>query len=147
MKEDLTRSPEDYPGLRERFDFFCRNTLKNATYDLVRQEHRKLVFHDLESLMTNEPSYCPDDKEDMKIAEYVVGYQTFSVTDERLMEILNRLTKRKRDVLILTAAFGYTNREVAEMLGITKETVKSTKTKAFRDIRNMLAEDLLNERV
>ena len=143
MKEDLTRNPDGYSGLRERFDSFCRKTIKNATFDLVRQETRKIAFEELADIMAKNATYCQDEIENVSIGEYVAGYQKLSVTDEALMEILNRLTKRKRDVLILTVAFGYTNREAAETLGITKETVKSTKTKAFRDIRNMLAEDLL----
>ena len=147
LKEDLTRNPDGYSGLRERFDAFCKETIKNAAYDLVRQETRKLAVEGLEAFISDEPVCYPDDTDERMVADFVAGCKRLIVTDERLMEILNRLTKRKRDVLILTVAFGYTNREAADTLGIKMETVKSTKTKAFREIREMLAEDLQNERV
>ena len=35
---------------------------------------------------------------------------------------------------------GMTQRKIAETLGLSRETVKSTKAKAVREIRNMLAE-------
>ena len=45
-------------------------------------------------------------------------------------------------MFVLGYGFNYSNSEIAETLGISREAVKSTKAKAVRDIRNMLKEDL-----
>ncbi len=140
MKEDLS-SPRDIDtsGLQQRFDAYIRRVIKNSAFDLVRKETRRLALEQLAGCIIA-GEQMPEYIGDLTVAEFTAGCQKLAVTDERLKDTLGKLSKRKRDVLILSTAFGYSYAEISETLGISKATVKSIKYKALRDIRRMLAE-------
>ncbi len=146
MKEDLKRSGIRQDGLEKRFDAFCKQVIRNAIYDVLRKEDRRQFFEQTGiGIPSGELLYEDEYKEldDIScIRIYEVGSQVVKVKDSRLDEILHRLSKRKQEVFVLGYGFNYSNSEIAETLGISREAVKSTKAKAVRDIRNMLKEDL-----
>ena len=146
MKEDLKRPGIRQDGLEKRFDAFCKQVIRNAIYDVLRKEDRRHFFEQTGiGIPYGELLYKDEYKEldDIScIRIYEVGSQVVKVKDSRLDEILHRLSKRKQEVFVLGYGFNYSNSEIAETLGISREAVKSTKAKAVRDIRNMLKEDL-----
>jgi len=146
MKEDLKRPGIRQDGLEKRFDAFCKQVIRNAIYDVLRKEDRRQFFEQTGiGIPSGELLYEDEYKEldDIScIRIYEVGSQVVKVKDSRLDEILHRLSKRKQEVFVLGYGFNYSNSEIAETLGISREAVKSTKAKAVRDIRNMLKEDL-----
>ena len=146
MKEDLKGPGIQQDGLEKRFDAFCKQVIRNAIYDVLRKEDRRQFFEQTGiGIPSGELLYEDEYKEldDIScIRIYEVGSQVVKVKDSRLDEILHRLSKRKQEVFVLGYGFNYSNSEIAETLGISREAVKSTKAKAVRDIRNMLKEDL-----
>ena len=146
MKEDLKRPGIRQDGLEKRFDAFCKQVIRNAIYDVLRKENRRQFFEQTGiGIPSGELLYEDEYKEldDIPcIRVYEAGSKVLKVKDSRLDEILHRLSKRKQEVFVLGYGFNYSNSEIAETLGISREAVKSTKAKAVRDIRNMLKEDL-----
>ena len=146
MKEDLKKPGIRQEGLEERFDAFCKQVIRNAVFDVLRKENRRQFFEQTGlGIPPSELLYEDEYKEldnILCIRRYEAGSQILKVKDSRLDEILHRLSKRKREVFVLGYGFNYSNPEIAETLGISREAVKSTKAKAVRDIRNMLKEDL-----
>lgn len=58
-----------------------------------------------------------------------------------LVETMARLSTRQRTCVTLVHAFGYRNREVAEMLGISTESVQTHCRRALRRLRSLLEEE------
>ena len=144
MKEDFNERLTDLSGLEERFDVFYKNTLRNAISDFIKKEIRRYGREELYGIRCPY-EICGNNAIDAITGTYVyeVGCDRVIIKDERLKKLLDGLTKRRRDVFLLTAALEYSYSEAASILGISKETVKSAKTRALRDIRRMLAEDPL----
>jgi RNA polymerase sigma-70 factor (ECF subfamily) len=59
---------------------------------------------------------------------------------QRMQNALNQLPPRCREVVILRRVHGYSQREVAEKMGIKEETVESQMAKAMRVLTDALAE-------
>ena len=59
---------------------------------------------------------------------------------QRMQDALNRLPPRCREVVVLRRVHGYSQREVAEKMGIKEETVESQMVKAMRALTDALAE-------
>lgn len=64
----------------------------------------------------------------------VRGYE-ITLHDPELAELVMELQTRKREILLLNEIIGLSLGEIAEELGVEYETVKSTKSKAMRDLR------------
>ncbi len=58
-----------------------------------------------------------------------------------LVETMARLSARQRTCVTLVHAFGYRNREVAEMLGISTESVQTHCRRALDRLRTLLEEE------
>jgi RNA polymerase sigma factor (sigma-70 family) len=59
---------------------------------------------------------------------------------QRMQDAMNQLPPRCREVVILRRVHGYSQREVAEKMGIKEETVESQMAKAMRVLTDALAE-------
>jgi len=139
LKEDFIDRLIDDSGIVERFDAYIKLYLKNHINNFLRHESLRLSRESPCGFCCPENGINVRELEEADVAGYTAGNHRVIVTDERLRWILDGLTKRKREVMILTEGLGYTNRQTAGMLGITLETVKSTKNRARRDIREMLS--------
>ena len=64
-------------------------------------------------------------------------------TDEgiALRSALDKLPDRDREIIMLDVLGGYRSDEIAQMLGMNANTVRSRKLRAFERIRAMLKED------
>lgn len=64
-------------------------------------------------------------------------------TDEgiALRSALDKLSDRDREIIMLDVLGGYRSDEIAQMLGMNANTVRSRKLRAFERIRAMLKED------
>lgn len=142
MKEDLNEYQTDESGFRARFDVFFKTTFRNAVGDFIKKEILRSRREELYGIICPYERCTFDETEEIEGADvYEAGGHKIIVSDERLSKLLDRLTKRRRDVFLLTTALEYSYRETAAILGISMETVKSAKTRALRDIRRMMAEN------
>ena len=113
--------PKDKDGsLRDRFDCYCKEVIGRAAHNLVFKQAQYLILHfgggEIDpSMMMHE--------------------------DERLAKLLPKLQKRKREILLMYYLLDMTLEEIANELGIEYETVKSTKSKAIKELRKGAASE------
>ncbi|WP_412865617.1 sigma-70 family RNA polymerase sigma factor [Cellulomonas sp. 179-A 9B4 NHS] len=110
---------------RRRPAAYTRRTLVNLRTDTWRRRRREVLT-------------APDD-----LPEYAAAAGTGAVHDrDTLVRALGRLTPRQRRVVVLRHLVGLTEREVAEDLGISTGTVKSTASRALAALRADLTVDV-----
>lgn len=103
---------------------YTRRTLVNLRTDTWRRRRREVL---------TAPAELPED---------AVASGTGAVHDrDTLVRALARLTPRQRRVVVLRHLVGLTEREVAEDLGISTGTVKSTSSRALAALRADLTVD------
>lgn len=71
----------------------------------------------------------------MDATKIKVGEHEVFMTDPEMVELLYKLQSRKREILLLSEVLDYTLNEIADELNLAYETVKSTKSKALRELR------------
>jgi RNA polymerase sigma factor (sigma-70 family) len=77
-----------------------------------------------------------EDKRDTTDAiEIAVREHKVFFEDEEFADLVMTLQERKREVLLLSEVLDYTLDEIASELNLAYETVKSTKSKALRELR------------
>lgn len=57
-----------------------------------------------------------------------------------LLEALEKLSKKQKTVLVCKYIYGYTETEIAQMMGTTRQTIGHIKNRAFEILRNYMAE-------
>lgn len=64
-------------------------------------------------------------------------------THRRLLEALDKLSERERDLIALKFTAGLTNRQIAEMSGLSESNVAVIVFRALRQLRDLLGEESL----
>lgn len=133
---DFEFDPDYKKGsLRDRFDRYCKRTIYNVAHNLVYMQTQFLIHQygadDVDpDLLTRE-----DDYSDLYAYRLSVRGREVMIQNERLARMLMRLQARKREILLMSFMLDMNLGEIAEELGIEYETVKSTKSKAIRELR------------
>jgi RNA polymerase sigma-70 factor, ECF subfamily len=110
----------DYPQ-----SFFKRSAV-NAAIDLYRKQNRN-VFVDLDDMSKIE---YEDEEFDLINEKELLA--------DKIKEAINILPEKCRVIFILKRTEGYTNKEIAEELGISIKTVENQTTKAFKMLKDKL---------
>lgn len=128
--------PGDKKGsLRDRFDFYCKEVIYHAAHNLVYKQTQYLVRQFTNGETDSEEMLHEDDHVNIFGVKLSVRGKEVFVRDEELAKMLMKLQARKREILLMNYMLDMTLEEIAEELGLKYETVKSTKSKAIREIR------------
>jgi RNA polymerase sigma-70 factor (ECF subfamily) len=100
---------------------------KNACFDYLKKEKRRSISDDL-----NEEIHI----EDSHVVNEIIREETY----RQLEQAIELLPEKARDVMRLNLQ-GYSNKEIAEELDVTLNTVKTHKVLAFRKIREMFGNE------
>lgn len=113
-----------------QFDWFCKKAMRNKAIDIDRKNKRENVergiaisFEDGEIYIASHDEYFFE-----RIKYEACGYVVY-VKEDRLVNILNKLPDKKRNVLLLWHLAGLTDEEIAETLNITKKTLSEYKSR------------------
>jgi len=110
---------------------------------LLKQKvkYRKLdLLRELQKTATTEQTFLEEGAD--SLAEEAPAYQTFSqeweflLEDGELVEVLRQLTPRQQEVVWLLLA-GWSQKEIADHLGLTPAAVSQTKNRAYQEIRKL----------
>lgn len=109
--------------------------LDTVTVNTVRQYYRRRPLNLLFCSSSEPPDACasPVESPDRKLE----GQRML----ERLAAHLKSIRPNKRVALVLSAAYGYSAREVAELMGCTAETAKKRLQHGRRDLLSRLRKD------
>ena len=128
--------PGDKKGsLRDRFDFYCKEVIYHAAHNLVYKQTQYLIHQFTNGETDLEEMLHEDDHVNIFGIKLSVRGKEVFVRDEELAKMLMKLQARKREILLMNYMLDMTLDEIAEELGLKYETVKSTKSKAIREIR------------
>ncbi len=124
----------------QTFDAYCKSVLRHAAAKAYRRRKRAaarvipfsgLPLDELEKLF-----YC--DRYSVDSCIYRALDYEVEITEERLQEAIEQLTKEQRDVLLLSACFEHTDAEIATLLDIPRSTAQYRKNAAIRSVRTYL---------
>ncbi len=134
--------PGDKKGsLRDRFDFYCKEVIYHAAHNLVRKQTHYLLFQFGGEDIDPDELIREDDYESLFAAKMSVRGKEVIVRNEELAKRLMKLQNRKREIVLMFFMLEMTLDEIAEELGLEYETVKSTKSKAIREMRKGAADE------
>lgn len=120
VQQTFTRTYLAWSRARERDPLaYARRTLANLRTDTWRKRRREVLF-----------DAVPDSG--------VVGEEERHAERDRLVRALATLGRRQRRVVVLRHLEGLSEREVAEVLGVSLGTIKSTASRGLAQLRTVL---------
>ena len=129
----LWKRPEAYNPTRASLGTWLMSTAHHKAVDLVRREEslrrrRDLVAVEVEQELREE-----------HLAEPVEDQATERWQAQRVRRALSDLPEAQRQAMVLAYFGGYTQREVAAVMGVPLGTVKTRMLAAMRKLRDVLA--------
>ena len=144
----LTKRTNDYElAVRRQFSSFCKKVIHNAAYDykLGHIDKRNLMEIFMDDLYEQ-------DREHLKTMDiYDSDYEHFEVAgmnlkaqfkDERLLQAINKLSARQKEVLLLSVVEEETDTRIAEILNLDRSTVSEHRRKALAQLKKYLKENI-----
>ena len=119
-------------SLQARFDTYCKKVIYHSVYNTVNKQTTYLMRN------WGNSEHMADEAEndfEMDAVKITVGEHVVLLHDPELVDAILTLQKRKQEIVLMNEMLGYSLSEIAEELGISYESVKSAKSKAFRDMR------------
>lgn len=80
------------------------------------------------------------------IEEEIIGLEHRSHLKERIKQACRELSSRQSEILLLRYDHGLTNREISEVLDINYQTVRNHLSRALRNMRKQLTEEISLDR-
>lgn len=126
VQQALTRTYVAWPRARERDPLaYARRTMANLRIDTWRARRREVL---------RDPADLPEGRSADNADQLAER--------DRLVRALALLSSRQRRIVVLRHLEGYSEREVAETLGVSVGTVKSTASRGLDKLRATLGEEL-----
>ena len=131
------KNKKEKGSFRERFHHYCKTVIYHGAYNLAYRKARQLLREWGENLGEISPDQMlwEDDHSDLYAETLSVRGEDIKVHSEELANMLMRLQERKREILLMFFFLDKSLDEIAEELEVSYETVKSTKSKAIKDLR------------
>ena len=134
--DESTDSCDFKTEVRLKFDSFCRKSIEYVAHDVARTAARNTSREKLLSDDEMEEMISDYSLEEEGIAEelYVCGLPV-TISNAELADILEKLSDREREIVILSMMYDFSPEEIGKKLDISAQTVISTKSKALKKIR------------
>ena len=127
--------------LEQTFDSFCKSVIRNESTDARRELAAKAerevplssIVEGCSGLYINEDpfQYC---------RTYYVKDIPVNIHNHDLGESLQYIPSSRRDVILLFYILGFNDREITEILGISKDAVRIRKTAALKRLKQLIEE-------
>lgn len=144
----MLKSSSDYEmTIRHQYDRICCLALKCEAIDYFRriniQRKREVMFCEMSEAELNR-LYTMDQYRAEKHQMTVLGYE-IEITDDLLAEALKVLTKRKRDIILLSFFQGMSDAEIARRLDLVRSTVNEHKKRSLEILKNFMEKGYKND--
>lgn len=141
MKEKKTRM-DNAEKIASDFNSFCWTVIRRSVINQLRGYVRHCRNYGTVSLEETEESVTAvyDDILEGKI-EILAGKMVILIEDERLADALMELQDKKREIVLLNAALGYSLSEIAGQLDLKYDTMKRYKSNAIKELRGKVGRD------
>lgn len=131
-------------ALQERkehaFDAYCKKVLRHTGRDHLRRLERQRKHEMLFSEMPVAAYVAIPAPEDCFMQEHLfhVMGACVSVDNEDLAEAIGQLSPLRREIVLLSYFFRFSDREVAEALGMKRTTVQYQRKLALKELRRRI---------
>jgi len=126
----------------QTFDSFCKAVIRNESIDAHRELAAKANREvQLSSLNENDPAFRMSDETCDYCRIYYVMDRPVTIHNYDLGESLQYISPHRRDVILLFYFLEYSDREIADMLGTSKDAVRIRKTAALRRLRTLMGDN------
>ncbi|MDD3417443.1 MAG: sigma-70 family RNA polymerase sigma factor [Lachnospiraceae bacterium] len=139
----MTERTNDYElAVRRQFSSFCKKVIHNAAYDykLGHTDKRDLMEISMDDLFEEDRKYLKT------MDTYDSDYEHFEVAgmnlkaqfkDERLLQAINKLSARQKEVLLLSVVEEETDTRIAEILNLDRSTVSEHRKSTLYNIEKI----------
>ena len=137
-KELLRR--EEKENMEHRFDAYVRLVIRRRVKNQIRNYIRYCKRYDVVSV--DDIEKMSEESEEMisKPFGLYAGDYLILLNDEEIVKALYGIKKNKRDILLLNVVARQSLTEVADILDMNYETVRSYKKRAIKEMRRKLGE-------
>lgn len=131
---------EEKENMEHRFDAYVRLIIRRRVKNQIRNYIRYCRRYDVVSM--DDVEKLSDGYEEMmpETFKLYAGNYLIVLNDEEIVKALYGIKKNKRDILLLNVVAGQSLAEVADMLDMNYETVRSYKKRAIKEMRGKLGE-------
>lgn len=129
---------------RHTFEVFCKTVLRNKARNIHKKQNRieqhEALFSDFPSEL--EPLLCYEDDYDLFVhIPLKAGDKEFVVENEALASALTFLLPKYKDILFLSYFMEFSDREIAQLLGIPHSTVNTQRARAIKRLREQMGDE------
>ena len=123
----------------QTFDSFCKTVIRNESTD-ARRELASRAEREIPLSSFTESSGCLFVNEDpfRYCRTYYVKGIPVDIHDHDLGESLQYIPSPRRDVILLFYILGFNDREITEILGISKDAVRIRKAAALKRLKELI---------
>lgn len=129
-------------GIRLQFDTLVKRviacTVKNYEKELLRREKRETLFSELPDILVE--SFAVYDDYELDTTVFDVYGMEVRVSGEELSVALSKLSKKKRDIVLLSYFLEVSDVEIADLLGLSKSGAYQLRISALKMMKKFLKE-------
>ena len=134
-------SRADINRIEGKFDSFCKTVLKNRARDWYRkkerQQKREILFSDVSPGLHIEPS-CFDYIVCIECQAFYALDRMVMIENDLLADALRMLSPRKRQIILLSYFFGWTDQKIGIRFHTARSTIQAARMRTLQEIREIV---------
>lgn len=139
----MGKSPSQFEEtIRHQFDRICKLALKGEKIDYIRHmeylHKNEVMISELSQEELNQ--LFVQDEYDLESFRFQVLNYDIEVKDSLIAEALTLLTKKKRDVILLSYFMGMSDAEIARKMKLVRSTVNEHRRRSIEILKEVMEE-------
>ena len=134
-------SRADINRIEGKFDSFCKTVLKNRARDWYRkkerQQNREILFSDVSPGLHIEPS-CFDYIMCIECQAFYALDRMVMIENDLLANALRMLSPRKRQIILLSYFFGWTDQKIGIRFHTARSTIQAARMRTLQEMREII---------
>ena len=134
-------SRADINRIESKFDSFCKTVLKNRARDWYRkkerQQKREILFSDVSPGLHIEPS-CFDYIMCIECQAFYALDRMVMIENDLLANALRMLSPRKRQIILLSYFFGWTDQKIGIRFHTARSTIQAARMRTLQEMREII---------
>lgn len=130
-------------AIRNQFEVFCIRVLQNEARDcyreLSRMSKKMSLFSELKSEHLKNFSSIQEYDSDFYI--FMVNGYEIRIKDELIGEAINKLPKKKQDIILLSFFLEMSEADIARQMDMGQSTVHYHKANSLKELRKIMEEN------
>ena len=134
-------SRADINRIEGKSDSFCKTVLKNRARDWYRkkerQQKREILFSDVSPGLHIEPS-CFDYIMCIECQAFYALDRMVMIENDLLANALRMLSPRKRQIILLSYFFGWTDQKIGIRFHTARSTIQAARMRTLQEMREII---------